>query len=163
MNKLSLTHTLIKTMTLMMTHNDNHLESSLVHVVLTFASFLLLLPEPDILNTVTSGVSLLSRLRLTFRALTWSVVAAAALLAEASEQRGDIISQDAAAVLYEEANQLAHLGEKDDRIRASPHSLALLRLRKARFCSCLCWGKQPKLSSNSASSCNVSTWTQHVK
>lgn len=42
-------------------------------------------------------------------ALTWSVVAAAALLAEAPEQRGDVLPQDAAAVLYEEANQLAHL------------------------------------------------------
>lgn len=40
---------------------------------------------------------------------TWSVVTAAALLAEAPEQRGDVFSQDAAAVLYEEANQLTHL------------------------------------------------------
>lgn len=37
------------------------------------------------------------------------MVAAAALLAEAPEQRGDVLPQDAAAVLYEEANQLAHL------------------------------------------------------
>lgn len=37
------------------------------------------------------------------------MVAAAALLAEASEQRGDVFSQDAAAVLYEEADELAHL------------------------------------------------------
>lgn len=44
-----------------------------------------------------------------FSALTWSVVAAAALLAEAPEQRGDVVSQHAAAVLDQEANELAHL------------------------------------------------------
>lgn len=32
------------------------------------------------------------------------MVTAAALLAEASEQRGDVFSQDTAAVLYEKAN-----------------------------------------------------------
>jgi len=36
------------------------------------------------------------------------MVAAAALLAEGSEQRGDV-SQDVVAVLYEETNQLTHL------------------------------------------------------
>lgn len=37
------------------------------------------------------------------------MVAAAALLAEAPEQRGDVVSQDAAAVLDQEANELTHL------------------------------------------------------
>lgn len=37
------------------------------------------------------------------------MVAAAALLAEASEQRGHVVSQSAAAVLYEESHQLTHL------------------------------------------------------
>lgn len=37
------------------------------------------------------------------------MVTAAALLAEAPEQRCDVVSQDAAAVLYEEANELTHL------------------------------------------------------
>lgn len=43
------------------------------------------------------------------------MVAAAALLAEGSKQRGDVFSQDAGAVLYEEADQLTHLrdGERN--------------------------------------------------
>lgn len=47
------------------------------------------------------------------------MVAAAALLAEAPEQRGDVLPQHAAAVLYEEANQLTHLrAEEQHRVRA---------------------------------------------
>lgn len=46
--------------------------------------------------------------------VTWAVVAAVALLAEAPEQRRDVFSQDAAAVLDEESDQLTHLrGERD--------------------------------------------------
>lgn len=44
------------------------------------------------------------------------MVAAAALLAEAPEQRRDVVPQDAAAVLDEQANQLAHL-RREERAR----------------------------------------------
>lgn len=59
--------------------------------------------------------------------VTWSVVAAAALLAEASEQQRHVISQGSAAVLYEEANQLTHLwretvyGYKENAFLGIPH------------------------------------------
>lgn len=51
---------------------------------------------------------LLSQLQSLLLVLTGSVVAAAALLAEGPEQRGDV-SQDAVTVLNEEANELTHL------------------------------------------------------
>lgn len=55
------------------------------------------------------------------------MVAAAALLAEGSEQRGDV-SQDAAAVLYQEVDQLTHLHREtpDHEVR---HVLSYIHLK----------------------------------
>ena len=82
--------------------------------------------------------------------VTWSVVAAAALLAEASEERCHVFSQQAAAGLYEETNQLTHLwretvnGYKANAFLGSPPSWeqfisTVLHLDEVVIlCWCLC-------------------------
>lgn len=45
------------------------------------------------------------------------MVAAAALLAEAPEERRDVVAQEAAAALDEQADQLAHLRRETHRVK----------------------------------------------
>lgn len=102
--------------------------------------------------------------------VTWSVVAAVALLAEAPEQRGDVLSQDAAAVLDEESDQLTHLRGRETEGQETPPGYTTVNSLWLLFVLCcwrfifivaenvilfLCveavpWGSRPRICSNSA-------------
>ena len=83
------------------------------------------------------------------------MVAAAALLAEAPEQRGDVFSQHAAAVLDEEADQLTHLQGDTQHLVITPErepsdfSVQLLTIRCSSSSE-----KQPKSCSDCVDAVN---------
>lgn len=67
------------------------------------------------------------------------MVAAAALLAEAPEERRDVVSQDTAAVLDQKANQLAHLQrETPARLKKRSDGLFLFLLGFQRRWQSIC-------------------------